>query len=208
MAQGPNDFLDKKPDELESEIAETRSSLTDKLETLECRVRGTVEAAQESVEHTIDSVKQAFDIRHHVDKRPWTVLGLSVATGFVLGSVRKAPAAVTQPIAPTHNGHGNGEHSLSSLAGAATGDGHRRRRQSPQRPTLKTRLIHQFEDEIALLEKTAIGGVMGTIRDWLKQAMPSIAPQLDQVMNSATSKLGGEPVPSSVRESVPYGSRH
>jgi len=197
MAQGANDFrpeIEREPEELRAEIAETRSSLTDKLETLEERVKGTVETAQHKVEDTMAAVKRSFDIHHHAAQRPWLVFGSSVAAGFLIGSLRPKKVAAVPP--SSSNGHANGIHSLSSMASGGEPGVVRKKRHSNHRPSLKARLIHQFEDEIALLEKAAIGGLMGTLREWLKQTMPSLAPQLDQVMNSATTKLGGEPVPS------------
>ena len=42
--------------------------------------------------------------------------------------------------------------------------------------------------------------------DLIKQAVPpSLAAQVEEVMNSATSKLGGKPVPGPVMESTQFG---
>ncbi len=40
----------------------------------------------------------------------------------------------------------------------------------------------------------AIGYVMGLARDSIKDAVPQLASQIDDVMNSVTTKLGGKPV--------------
>ena len=95
--------MDPQPDVIHKQIEETRSSLTEKLETLEAEVKETVHSAREtftsareSVEGTIDSVKETvqtaketvkrtFDIRYQVDRHPWAMLGLSVASGVVAG---------------------------------------------------------------------------------------------------------------------------
>jgi len=40
----------------------------------------------------------------------------------------------------------------------------------------------------------AIGYVMGLARDSINHAVPELASQIDDVMNSVTTKLGGKPV--------------
>ena len=51
-----------------------------------------------------------------------------------------------------------------------------------------------FHDEIAQVKAMAIGYVMGLARDALKESAPQLAAKIDDVMNSVTTKLGGEPV--------------
>jgi len=85
----------------------TRSSLCEKLETLEQKVVGTVSGAQAAVAETVGSVKEsvtdtvnavtgtvrdtvesvrdAFDIRQHVERHPCLSMGAAVGAGFLLG---------------------------------------------------------------------------------------------------------------------------
>src|SRR5512132_4107431 len=55
---------------------QTRTALARKLETLETRMRDNIEQVKESV-------RRSTDLRYHVDQRPWTMVGLSVALGVV-----------------------------------------------------------------------------------------------------------------------------
>jgi hypothetical protein len=55
-----------------------RVALTEKLEMLEDRVRGTVAEAK-------TAVRQSVDLNYHVRQRPWLMMGLSVFVGYTLG---------------------------------------------------------------------------------------------------------------------------
>src|SRR5947208_14305774 len=108
--------MDPQPDVIRQQIEDTRSSLTDKLETLEAEVKGTVqsdrdtvESAKEAVESTLSSaketvedtissvkdtvasatetVKRTFDIPYQVDRHPWAMLGLSAVAGCLCGAL-------------------------------------------------------------------------------------------------------------------------
>ena len=57
---------------------ETRAALTHKLESLELRLR-------ESVENVKEAVKRSTDVPYQVNKRPWQMFGLSVAVGCAVG---------------------------------------------------------------------------------------------------------------------------
>src|SRR5262249_25091040 len=91
------------------QMEETRSALTEKLQTLENQVvetvseantavvqtvetvkeavHDTVETVKGTVEDTVESVKSAFDISQHVDRHPWLMMGGAVALGYLGGCV-------------------------------------------------------------------------------------------------------------------------
>jgi len=206
MAEETNDLQSlikpPQPEEIRAEMADTRSALTEKLVALEDRVKSTVESAQftveqtvetvkESVHDTVRSVKRTFDVSYQVDQHPWAMVGASVAAGFMLGK------ALTEkpPVVIASNGIGNGHpNSLSAMTGSAPRREHSVVRHSAKRSSAKKGFLGQFHEEIGMLEKAAIGTMMGLARDWLKQAIPPLAPHLEKVMDSATTKMGGEPV--------------
>jgi ElaB/YqjD/DUF883 family membrane-anchored ribosome-binding protein len=99
-------------DMIRGQMEDTRTSLTDKLETLEhqvsdsvhdatSNVADTVEAVTDSVQDTVASVKETvtavkesmrqgvsavkafFDIKDHADRHPWAVMGGAVVVGYV-----------------------------------------------------------------------------------------------------------------------------
>jgi ElaB/YqjD/DUF883 family membrane-anchored ribosome-binding protein len=112
--------MDPQPDAIRPQINETRSSLTEKLETLEAEVLGTVRCArstvatardavaetltsaretvqetlssvQETVQSAGDAVKRTFDIPYQVDRHPWVMLGLSLVSGAIAGALLGGP---------------------------------------------------------------------------------------------------------------------
>jgi hypothetical protein len=69
---------------------ETRAALTHKLESLEVRLR-------ESVENVKEAVKRSTDVPYQVNKRPWQMFGLSVAVGCAVGRLFSNGSAEVGP---------------------------------------------------------------------------------------------------------------
>jgi ElaB/YqjD/DUF883 family membrane-anchored ribosome-binding protein len=101
---------------IRSQMDETRSALTDKLERLERQVTDTVQGAADTVENmkhavedtvsnvkstvqetvsnvttsmhdTVHAVGEALSIRHHVERHPWAMMAGATAVGFVGGYI-------------------------------------------------------------------------------------------------------------------------
>lgn len=201
---------DPAADELErmrAEMSQTRAAMSVKVEAMEDKVLQSVKKAQVivedtvsnvkgQVEDTVDTVKQTLDVRYQTRQHPWLMVGASVAVGFTAGSLLSRRSG---------NGHAKAEDTTSRLE-ARPYSGERREvsvrePDEPKKPgavkQLFGRLMARFGDEIETVESAAIGAMMGLARDWLSKELPSLAPQLKRAMDSATSKLGGEPIPSS-----------
>jgi hypothetical protein len=192
-------------DEMREEIDSTRSDLADKLGALEDSVMGTVQSAQETVEDsiqiardTVASVKRTFDIKHHVEQHPWPVLGGCILGGLAMGALFqrmcRPPAQTPDPRAGMETGYSTS----SPLAAQQYGNGNRASaapRPPQDRQTSRGRpgFFDLFHDEITKVQGIAIGYVMGLACDALKDAVPQWASQIDGLMNSVTTKLGGEP---------------
>jgi hypothetical protein len=188
---------------MRQEIDCTRSAMTDKLEALEDRVMGTVHNAQETVEDsiqmakdTVATVKRNFDIKYQIEQHPLAIVGGCFLAGLALGSlfprVRQRSRQTSRgegsvsgsgspPLPAEHRGNG-------SLATAALPVGFPA--VAPSRPGV----FGKFQEEIDKVQGMAIGYVLGLVRDSIKEAVPQLASQIDDVMNSVTTKLGGEPV--------------
>jgi len=105
--------VDNELEVIHHEMEETRASLADKLDTLENEVLGTVHNATAAVAHTVEdvksvvgtvtdsiqdtveSVKEAFNLSEQVRRHPWAMLGGAAAAGFLggwlLGPSRREP---------------------------------------------------------------------------------------------------------------------
>ena len=177
--------------EMRKEIDYTRSAMAAKLEALENKVIGTVQSAQETVEvsiqsakDTVASVKRTFDIKHQVEQHPWTMVGGCLLAGLALGALipaRRHPSFRNQ-YGPAANGY---------FAPAATMPP---MQAGPNQPSI----LDPFQQEIDKVKGMAIGFVMGLVRDSIKESVPQMAAQIDDLMNGITTKIGGEPTRSSI----------
>jgi ElaB/YqjD/DUF883 family membrane-anchored ribosome-binding protein len=101
--------IKQKPEALRAEMEETRTNLTDKLETLEqgikdtwqgataavtdtvegvkATVESTVQAVQGAVQDTTEAVGRAFDLPAHVRRHPWLMMGGALLLGIVVGNL-------------------------------------------------------------------------------------------------------------------------
>jgi ElaB/YqjD/DUF883 family membrane-anchored ribosome-binding protein len=99
--------MDNESQVIHQQMAETRTALQDKLETLEQQVKETVqnateavtetvstvkevvhetvETVKESVQDTVETVKETFDLRQQVERHPWTMFFGAAAIGFIGG---------------------------------------------------------------------------------------------------------------------------
>jgi ElaB/YqjD/DUF883 family membrane-anchored ribosome-binding protein len=197
-----HDLAEQESDEMRQEIDCTRSALADKVEALEHRVMGTVQSAQETVEDsiqlakdTVATVKRTFDIKHHVERYPWPMVGGGFLAGLALGRLfqwlsprprptparapgNETPLSASPPLPAEYRGNGN-------FAAAAAVP--RVLAAPPSRPGV----FDRFHEEIDKVKGIAIGYVMGLVRDSIKGTLPQMASQIDDVMTSLTTKLGG-----------------
>jgi len=178
------DQAEKDSAEMRHEIDTTRTAMADK-QALEDRMVGAAQSAQATVEHSIQSakdavasVKQTFDINHQVAERPWTIVGgcflAGLAVSFLIPKGR--PQASKTSAA---NGH---------PAPAAPPP------QMQPEPPSGPGVLEPFQEEIDKVKGIAIGYVMGLLRDSIKESVPQLAPKIDALMDGITTKLGGEPV--------------
>ena len=210
---------------LHDDIDKTRSDLTDKLQTLEDQVKDTilnttgrveetieqvtstvqetVESAKSTVNETVGAVRQTFDLEYQMQVRPWTMMAGSVCVGLLAGALvgRQTRGRSLGEVASS--GYRGLSQSLASAGSAAQDDAQRAREQGP---SLASQLYHQFEPEIQQVKELAIGYAAAMLRDMIKQAVPALRDQVDEFMNRATTKFGGQPVREPVLQ--PHGEGH
>jgi len=195
-----HELAEQDTDEMREEIDCTRSDMADKLEALEDRVMGTVQSAHETVDDsiqmardTVATVKRNFDIKYQVEQHPWAVVGGCFFVGLALGGLylgvrRGSRQAPNRPAADETRVYMPSKLTNGSIAAAA----------SPPQPysTSANRpgFFGRFDEEIDKVKGMAVGYVMGLVRDSIKDAVPQLASQIDDVMNSATTKMGSKPV--------------
>jgi len=216
--------MDKEEEQLQLQMAETRASLTEKLETLEQKVVGTVEEAttavhetvgaikesvqdtvttvNETVKESVETVKDWFDISGHVREHPWAMVGGSVAVGYCLGAmIGKAQASAAYVPMPSASyrteNYSNGGYREETPRPAATPAA----APAPTPSSVKS-MLSTWGPEIDKLKGLALGVLFGTVREMIATSVSQsvsghVGEQLKDVFDSVTKKMGGEPIPSS-----------
>jgi ElaB/YqjD/DUF883 family membrane-anchored ribosome-binding protein len=203
---------------IREQMTETRSALTEKLETLENQVLGTVQEAKTAVTDTVDAVKdavqetvgtfkdtvhetvhsvqQTFDVERQVRRHPWSMFGGAMALGFLGGRLLAPALRSPQPIVlqqrPTR---------LYEPRGAEPADYPRdlRAAAEPPQPSMLEKLTEQFRPELDKVKGLAIGATLALVRDLVAPSLPpALNPQFNEIMDDFAAKLGGEPIHQSM----------
>jgi len=198
------------------QMEETRSALTDKLETLEKEVTDKVLATTENVTESVETVTNA--VQQTVASVKDGVQGTVTA---VTDGVKQGVNAVKSLLDfPEHfTQHPLAMFTASIAVGFCVGkyrQGERRRAPSEAASSNRGRdhangngkhqfaepsapspsLFRDFAPEIDKLKGLALGALMGVVRDLVVEAVPEhYHDSLNEIMTSVTEKLGGKPVP-------------
>jgi ElaB/YqjD/DUF883 family membrane-anchored ribosome-binding protein len=202
--------MDHESEVIRHQMEETRASLSDKLETLEEKVVGTVKEAtqavsetvenvkeavqstvssvRESVSDTVETVKETFNLRRQFDQHPWAMFGGSVAVGFGVGWLLSGRRRSFRSTIPTsgieHRWEGRTLEPQSFTAAPP-----------PRRESWLQHLATSFGPELNKLKGLALGTLFGALRDVAVNLAPeNLADQVRDVANSFTAKMGGEVV--------------
>jgi len=187
--------------------------------------RSTVDSLVENVKGTVDDtatmVKKSFDLHYQVEQRPWLMVGGSVLVGYFLGSwMYSGPLYQRGYSDREYSSDDNLLYTAPISDGASfddleeSGDTQKNRDASKKyRTSMKSdshaksrpwsNFLEPFQEEWDALKGVALGTLMGTLRTMVRQNMPTIAPKLEQAINSASAKLGADPIdfPSSQDQS-------
>jgi hypothetical protein len=126
-------------------IAETRLAITDKLTVLDDRVQ-----------HGVDDVQHAFDLRYQVNHRPWLMIGASILVGYAI----RRRGGLSIPAAPLPS---------KPLSNA------------PPRPHIVSEVKTHFKEDIAAIKGAVFGAVISTLWAMARQALLSRARQMDAI---------------------------
>jgi len=181
---------------IHGQMEDTRASLTDKLETLENKVRDAVEEATDAVQHTVETVQETvhdvkeglahtFDIRAHVEHRPWLMMGGAVVAGY-LGGRMTGESRQEREVA--HAGQESLDCSFHNGAGE-----YEERRQEPAEEHKEG----PIQAGLNVVKGLAVGTVMQLLRQLVTQSLPNEwVPKVVDVVDEITTKLGGTPIHS------------
>ena len=168
--------MDQGTEPIRQDIDAIRDSMTDKLEQIETKIKGTVE-----------DTKRMVDIKYQVSQRPWVALGTSVLIGYALGSLGGSTSA-----SPSHSGtafqydshpidnrYRPAEANGDSYRYASTSYGQEARRSSE--PGMIDQIKDQFGGEIETLKAAAVTSLISLVRDAVKQNLPAVHQEMQRL---------------------------
>ena len=198
---------DQSPEVIESQMIDTRESLTQKINALESHVVDTLHNATSTVSDLLDSAKTVvpntiaevktavseqvnttFNVTQHTKDKPWAMVGGSAALGFVVGMLAFRRGGSTNSgthYAPAH-----------PLSAAATTPVAARAPSAPIRlpgwlDQIVERLASKVTEEVRKLSEVAVSTVSTSIQHTLEHTVPKL---LDSTVKAATRER--EPVQS------------
>jgi ElaB/YqjD/DUF883 family membrane-anchored ribosome-binding protein len=189
-------------------VSETVATIKDTVQDTVCTVKdtveGTVAAVKGTVQDSVETMKDWMDVRVHVDRHPWLMVGGAAAIGFCVGAMLgKRPSAAlpveavrVEPPRPEVPRATTGQR----LHHHPNGGSREKRRQEPSSTMASTMAswLSEFTPEINKLKSLALGTLLGTAREMILQAVPQhMGQQLKDIVDNVTTKIGGEPIPSS-----------
>jgi ElaB/YqjD/DUF883 family membrane-anchored ribosome-binding protein len=192
--------LETLEDQVVDKVTETTTAVADTVESVKDAVEETVETVKETVQESVQAVKNTFDLPRQMDSHPWLFVGASVAVGF-LGSrlldrtvaYRRPTASVQDSVSPPRSWNGPSTYPAADVLERAAASSPQP--PAPAKPTWLTTVASQLEPEIARLKSLAIGTAIGLARDAVAPSLPEeLRPKVIELANDFTAKLGGEVV--------------
>ncbi|HEY7329853.1 MAG TPA: hypothetical protein VH592_19620 [Gemmataceae bacterium] len=196
---------------IKQQMGQTRAALTEKMETLENKVLGTVNSTTDTISQTvqdvgatvtetthnvratlretIDSVRDALDVSRQIHQHPWVMMAGSVAAGYVGGVM----------LDNLEHGRLPSLRPAEQLLPRGSEIRERMEAQAPARsraPGFLKALADTFAPELERLKAAALGMALGVVRDKISDAVPpQMREDFHQMMDRVTTKLGGEAYP-------------
>jgi hypothetical protein len=189
-------------------VDNVKDSVQDTVDNVKDTVQGTVDSVKETMADTVEGVRQTFDLHRQVDHHPYLMVGGAVVVGYVAGRMLKvAPAAravgrAAESFGPTVSRYARS--AASNLGSAASSVGSTAASVGGAAATASgwmSALQSMFGPEMDKVKELAIGTLLGVVRDMAVKAAPeTMAPQVREIIDSFTTKLGGKPVEGPVFE--------
>jgi len=179
--------MDQRTEPIRQDIDSIRDSMTNKLEQIESKIKGTV-----------DDTRRMVDVKYQVSQRPWAALGVSLLVGYTLGSIggddSRAQPQRAQSIRyydepKDERARSTRERDMASRESSFTPPADTRR---TAQPGMLDQIMDQFGDEFQMLKAAAVTSVIGLVRDAVRQNLPA----LDQELGRLRSEKEGSTSPS------------
>lgn len=165
--------MDQSTNDIRQDIDTIRDSMTDKLEAIETKIKGTVD-------DTTTNIKQTFDAKHQIRQHPWVAFGAAVAAGYLLAGGRDHDTYhYDAPYRAAYTGNGNSSSSTTMSTSNS--------------PGLFDQLGDSVGGELQMLKGMAVSALVGLITDTVKRNIPAFKDALARAANSNTTTTTGSP---------------
>jgi ElaB/YqjD/DUF883 family membrane-anchored ribosome-binding protein len=153
-------FMSEETDAIRQDIAMVRESMTDKIEQIESKVRGTVDT-------TVEQVNRLFDLRQQVHDRPWAALSVAALVGFAAGSM--GGSSSSSHANDASYAYGSRTYARPAAYGARPDTAYR----AHQSNDMTNKLGDQFGNELRLITAATLAAGVNMLRDTIKQSVPN-----------------------------------
>jgi len=187
-----------------------KGAIEDTVSSVRQTIQGTVCDVKQSFDGTVDSMKESLDPELQTQRHPWALVGGAVCAGYVSGLVVQR---LTQPNGPIqYLPSQNTPATLASepwseprdtptMAESAFTAPQAPEREPSWADSLTQSLRTNFEPELEKLKGLAIGALFNVAKGFLKSYVPrNIEPQVVEMVDSVTRKMGGRPLQGSIME--------
>jgi len=184
-------------------VENVKEAVQDTVGTVKETFHETVGTVKETFQEGVASVRNAFDLSRQMESHPWLFLAGSVAVGYCAGCLleESLESAASNGLIGSHStGRAEAFSTGTSWEEERLGEDARERPRTAHRQDKSgfvDTLASQFAPEISKVKSLAIGAGLGLVRDLLTQSevVPgSLRPRIRELIDSATTKLGGETV--------------
>lgn len=187
-------------DNVKGTVSQTVEVVKETVTDAQATVEDIVENVKDTMDGTLTTVKQSFDLHYQMEQHPWLMFGGAAVVGYLAGggfARRSSRGSYTG----AHAGRPLSEDPMSSAwynSAAVRTDSDSAEPQSqyapPRQPGVWSGAVSQFKEEVDILKGALIGVIMYNVRELVKKQLPSVASQFERAIDSATKKLGGQPI--------------
>ena len=147
------------------EREQTRAALTHKLETLELRLRDSIDKVKESI-------KKGADVPYQVRQRPWTMFGLSMILGCAAGRLATCKNADSSRSATATRLTKTMERGIDSVDQIVKRIGH-----------------VDYANQLSVIKGATIGAVASLLSELARRAVPTFLVQMEKYSQSKMNGL-------------------